>query len=467
MEKEKETTKDRLEMKLLSSLTGGFFLKDSRGQKRDFDGSGKLLDGRELAQYEDAIQKAVDKENRPEFEGGNPFDFMDECFDGSPSIHEKVEHALVSVENIDGILYGCTTLQLKEPLEAWELQEMCEYITDQYSEGWGEGFGQRDIPVDGGILNVYFEQAEEPKFQVQGAEVKKPDPEKQNGTISQNKKMAVSETEASCPQEKTQPENEDRIEVKLLTPLAGDFFPDNNLEWEDDFEGGGEPLDGEDLAQYEDAIQEAVDRENEPEEERGTICNLMDYFHGSPPIKGKVESAIVSVENVDGILYGCTTLRLKEFLESEELHELCEYITGQYSDGWGEGFEQRDIQVDDGTLNVHFWQDGRLKFQMQTTEEKRKDFEKEKKCPQEKKLRPKMQLIGHEGNIFSVVADAGRILSRNGQRAEADEMYDRVFKAGSYHEALGIISEYVETELSTAKAQRNKKKQKQEKKPCR
>lgn len=466
MEKEKETMQDRLEMKLLSPLTGGFFLKDSRGRKRDFDGSGKLLDGRELAQYEDAIQKAVDRENRPEFEGENICDFMDEGFDGSPSIQEKVEHALVSVENVDGILYGCTTLQLKEPLEAWELQEMCKYITGQYSEGWGEGFGQRDIPVDGGILNVYFEQAEEPKFQVQGAEVKKPDPEKQNGTISQNKKMAVSETEASCPQEKTQPENEDRIEVKLLTPLAGDFFPDNNLEWEDDFEGSGEPLDGEDLAQYEDAIQEAVDRENEPEE-GGTICNLMDYFHGSLLIKEKVESAVVSVERVDGILYGCTTLQLKEFLESEELHELCEYITGQYSDGWGEGFEQRDIQVDDGTLNVHFWQEGRLKFQMQTTEEKRKDFEKEKSCPQEKKHRPKMQLVGHDGNIFSIVADAGRVLSRNGQRAEADEMYDRVFKAGSYHEALGIISEYVETELSTAKDQRNKKKQKQEKKPCR
>ena len=64
-----------------------------------------------------------------------------------------------------------------------------------------------------------------------------------------------------------------------------------------------------------------------------------------------------------------------------------------------------------------------------------------------KKSRPKLQLIGHDGNIFSIVADAGRLLSRNGQRKEADEMYDRVFQAGSYHEALGIISEYVETEL--------------------
>ena len=84
-----------------------------------------------------------------------------------------------------------------------------------------------------------------------------------------------------------------------------------------------------------------------------------------------------------------------------------------------------------------------------------------------KKSRPKLQLIGHEGNIFSIVGDAGRLLSRNGQKQEADEMYERVFKAGSYYEALGIISEYVETELSSSREKKNQRKQKPEKTPCR
>ena len=275
------------------------------------------------------------------------------------------------------------------------------------------------------------------------------------------------EKEKPATQEKTQMENDGGIEVKLLTPLTGDFFPKDGPEWEYSFDGSGEPLDGEELAQYADAIQEAVDRENAPEEEGGGVCNLMDYFQGTPSIKEKVGNAVVSVENIDGTLYGCTTLRLKEFLESEELHELCEYITGQYSDGWGEGFEQRDIRVDDGTLNVHFWQGGMPKFEMRTAEGKKQAPEKEKHCLTEKKPRPKLRLVGHDGNIFSIAADAGRILSRNGQRAEADEMYDRVFQAGSYHEALGIISEYVETELSSARDKKNPGKQKPKKDPCR
>lgn len=49
-------------------------------------------------------------------------------------------------------------------------------------------------------------------------------------------------------------------------------------------------------------------------------------------------SAVPAVKESDGVLYGCTTLELKEYLEAEELSELCEYLTGQYSDGWGEGF---------------------------------------------------------------------------------------------------------------------------------
>lgn len=261
-------------------------------------------------------------------------------------------------------------------------------------------------------------------------------------------------------------EQEEKIQIDLLTPLTADFMPDerfwDNLEeddeaWESEYDGF--PLDGADLVQYKDAIQEMVDQENSIGNENGEPCNLMDYFHGSPAIAEKVESAVVSVKEADGVLYGCTTLQLKEFLESAELSELCEYITGQYSDGWGEGFEQRDIRVDGGTLNVHFWQsDGRFHFKAPVQQSPAS-----METPGKAVSRPKLKLLGHDGNIFSIMGHARRLLCANGQRKEADEMIQRVHHSGDYYKALGIISEYVETELSVPKTEKEKPSKKPEK----
>ena len=46
---------------------------------------------------------------------------------------------------------------------------------------------------------------------------------------------------------------------------------------------------------------------------------------------------------------GCTTVVLKEPLADEEMEDLQDYLHGQFSDGWGEGFEQQEIF---GTLFV-------------------------------------------------------------------------------------------------------------------
>ena len=62
----------------------------------------------------------------------------------------------------------------------------------------------------------------------------------------------------------------------------------------------------------------------------------------------------------------------------------------------------------------------------------------------------KMALAGHDGNIFGILGRASRLLKQAGQSKQADEMFQRVTSSGSYNEALCIISEYLETELSTA-----------------
>ena len=162
---------------------------------------------------------------------------------------------------------------------------------------------------------------------------------------------------------------------------------------------------------------------------------------------------VVTIENKDGILYGCTKLELNELLSQEELQEFTEYITGQYSDGWGEGFEQRDIKVDGGTLNVHFWHPDM---------EQPKMYEKktEQIPTKPEKQRPKLQFLGHDGNIFSIMGNASTLLKKNKQTAEAKEMCKRVLESGDYYKALLIISEYVETELSPPPKENKKTKKK-------
>ena len=223
--------------------------------------------------------------------------------------------------------------------------------------------------------------------------------------------------------------------MKFYSPLTADFFP-NEPDYEDEFydEYEGYPQDGHELLEYETAIRDAV--ENDTRDFGG---DLMQYYHEDDSVRNKVVTAIPSVEVHGNKLCGCLTVELKEPLLDDEQTVLCNYISGQYSDGWGEGFEQRDIRVDDGTLAVHFWQEDGFKMTP--------SFEKIPK-PEKNSLRPKMQLIGQDGNIFAIMGRASRLLKNAGQSDKAKEMCDRVTASQSYSEALSIVSEYVETELS-------------------
>lgn len=63
--------------------------------------------------------------------------------------------------------------------------------------------------------------------------------------------------------------------------------------------------------------------------------------------------------------------------------------------------------------------------------------------------KPKMRLLGQDGNIFAIIGRASKLLKEAGLQDKAKEMYERVTSSGSYDEALHIVSEYVETELSS------------------
>jgi hypothetical protein len=65
--------------------------------------------------------------------------------------------------------------------------------------------------------------------------------------------------------------------------------------------------------------------------------------------------------------------------------------------------------------------------------------------------KPKIQLVGQDGNVFAILGRASQALKCAGQHEQAKEMFERVMSCGNYYEALNIISEYVETELSPSR----------------
>ena len=79
-------------------------------------------------------------------------------------------------------------------------------------------------------------------------------------------------------------------------------------------------------------------------------------------------------------------------------------------------------------------------------------FKKEQAAPQ----KPKMELLGRDGNIFSLMGDASQLLQRAGMAEQNKEMIERVTACEDYDKALHIISEYVETELSSTKSEPKK-----------
>lgn len=218
--------------------------------------------------------------------------------------------------------------------------------------------------------------------------------------------------------------------IKVVSPLTAEFVANTRS---GDFEEDIQEVKGRELLPYESVIQRAVAQHAD---------NLLCYYNGPESIKADLVSMVPSVENYKGELCGCTVIEYKQDLSEPQWNAVFDYLAGQYADGWGESFEQLDIKVRDGYLNVHFWQpEG---FELHFIE-----IEMEKRAPEQfRAARPPMELMGHDGNIFCILGRAAKLLRENGQNAEAVEMRRRVTNCHNYYTALGIVSEYVETELS-------------------
>lgn len=140
--------------------------------------------------------------------------------------------------------------------------------------------------------------------------------------------------------------------LKLYMPLTVTTYEiDNDYGYRETLNEALE-LGNYEIVDYIDEIHEAIERDTLPEEkERG----LMHYYDERDSVNAKVAKYGFSVEMVDDELMGVAILILNDDLTMKELEKIKENVTGQVSDGWGEGFEQREINTDIGDIYVSFW----------------------------------------------------------------------------------------------------------------
>ena len=141
------------------------------------------------------------------------------------------------------------------------------------------------------------------------------------------------------------------MQMKFYSPLTADFFPNDTEDLGDDYsEYEGIPYTGKELTGYRDVIRDAI-----YEDVKDFYGDLMRYYREDDSVRRKVVRAVPNVDEVNGELVGSLWVDTDAPLTAEEQAVFCAYISGQYSDGWGEGFEQREIKVDGGELYVHLW----------------------------------------------------------------------------------------------------------------
>lgn len=140
------------------------------------------------------------------------------------------------------------------------------------------------------------------------------------------------------------------------THLLKLYMPMTVIAYEHDDWGEVEPepttLPYSEAAKYLDNISAALLRERHPEEsERG----MMTYYDKDDGVNRKVRSYNFTAEVRNGRLWGVAECQVAGELTPEELDTLKEAVSGQASDGFGEGFEQREIGTPDGEIYAQLW----------------------------------------------------------------------------------------------------------------
>lgn len=149
---------------------------------------------------------------------------------------------------------------------------------------------------------------------------------------------------------------DDLIEdIRQMTYDAGTvsetfYFPLSGQVYEGEYDDYYE-LSGSGLLAYESKI-----RDNFEEYMKRDTENMASYYHDIG--HKKLLLADWGFECIGNELYGKVDIRLTEPLTPEETEKMKEFVHSQNSDGLGEGYEQHEIETEDGAMYVSFWHSG-------------------------------------------------------------------------------------------------------------
>lgn len=217
--------------------------------------------------------------------------------------------------------------------------------------------------------------------------------------------------------------------LKFYYPLFGHIS--------DDWENATYDISSEQLTVHQELLEDKM--------KNYQICNgqgMEQFFDANTDVQSKLKSIVWNFEEFDNKLYGVTTVELTGAIDEKGIADLKDWISGQNSDGLGEGFEQQDFDIDEGRLSVSLWD---FNDYFIYTEEEFQQYlnSAQNKSTATERRKPDCELIGQDSNIFNLMGLASRTLRRNGMAEEATEMCTRIRASDSYNSALCIIGEYV------------------------
>ena len=132
-------------------------------------------------------------------------------------------------------------------------------------------------------------------------------------------------------------------EMKFYCPLTirSGYDPDEAYE-----------IEAEEAAEYEQEILKCIHGDKEIFE---TKRGLMQYSRDND-IEKKVLSVFPKVEVKNGKLMGVYDCKVRPDITNEDIEDLREYLMTESKNGWGEKFEQQEIQTTEhGDIYVSFW----------------------------------------------------------------------------------------------------------------